>query len=72
MNLLNAAHALGYKANWISNWYADVPEGRALLGLAPHERVIGFVHIGSFPGDDFERQRPDPAAVVSDYAGPAD
>ena len=40
--------------------------------LRSEERVIGFVHIGSFAGDDFERQRPDPAAVVSDYAGPAD
>jgi nitroreductase len=36
MSLLVAAGGLGFGANWISNWYSDVPEGRALLGLAPH------------------------------------
>ena len=50
MNLMMAANALGYGTNMISNWYSDVPEGRALLGLAPDERVIGFVHIGTFAG----------------------
>ena len=72
MNLMIAANALGYGTNLITNWYSDSEEGRRLLGLRSEERVIGFVHIGSFAGDDFERQRPDPAAVVSDYAGPAD
>ena len=50
MNLVIAANALGYGTNWITNWYSDVEEGRALLGLAPHERVVGFVHIGSYAG----------------------
>ena len=72
MNLMIAANALGYGTNLITNWYSDSEEGRRVLGLRPEERVVGFVHIGSFAGDDFERQRPDPAAVVSDYAGPAD
>ena len=72
MNLMIAANALGYGTNLITNWYSDSEEGRRILGLRPEERVVGFVHIGSFAGDDFERQRPDPAAVVSDYAGPAD
>ena len=54
----------------ISNWYSDVPEGRAILGLAPHERVVGFVHIGSFAGPAPERPRPDPAKLYADYSGP--
>ena len=70
MNLVHAANALGYATNWITNWYSDVEEGRAILGLAPHERVIGFVHIGTFTGQALERPRPDPAKLVSDYAGP--
>jgi nitroreductase len=70
MNLLVAANALGYGANLITNWYSDVEEGRALLGLAPEERVVGFVHIGNHSGEIAERPRPDPAALVSDYAGP--
>ena len=70
MNLVLAANALGYGTNWITNWYSDVPEGRALLGLAPHERVIGFVHIGHYDGPAPERPRPEAAALVQDYSGP--
>ena len=70
MNLIIAAGALGYGANLITNWYSDVEEGRAILGLAPEERVVGFVHIGNHSGEIVERPRPDPAALVSDYAGP--
>lgn len=70
MSLLIAANAMGFGANWITNWYSDVEEGRALLGLEPHERVIGFVHIGNFDGEAFERPRPDLDAITSDYSGP--
>ena len=70
MTLLLAAGALGYGANWISNWYADDEEGKRLLGISPQERVVGFVHIGSYDGATPERPRPDLAEIVSDYAGP--
>ena len=70
MNLVHAANALGYGTNWISNWYADDEEGRRLLGLAPQERVIGFVHIGTRRGEAIERPRPDPTGLVSEYSGP--
>ena len=70
MNLVLAANAFGYGANWITNWYSDTEEGRRILGLAPHERVVGFVHIGTFAGSVPERPRADVAAIVSDYRGP--
>ena len=70
MNLVLAANALGYGTNWITNWYSDVAEGRALLGLAPHERVAGFVHIGTYAGVAPERPRPEVDTLYSDYAGP--
>jgi nitroreductase len=70
MSLVLAANALGYGTNWITNWYSDVEEGRRILGLAPHERVVGFVHIGSYDGPAPERPRPDSAALYADYAGP--
>ncbi|WP_421912803.1 nitroreductase family protein [Mesorhizobium sp.] len=70
MNLMISANALGYGTNLISNWYSDVPEGRAILGLAPDERVVGFIHIGSYAGAAPERPRPDPAKLYADYAGP--
>ena len=70
MNLCLAANALGYGSNWISNWYADDAEARAFLGLAPQERVAGFVHIGTASIERNERPRPALDDVVSDYAGP--
>lgn len=70
MNLVLAANALGYGTNWITNWYSDDAEARRMLGLAPDERVVGFVHIGTFHGEAPERPRPDPAPLVSEYSGP--
>ncbi|MEI5680288.1 MULTISPECIES: nitroreductase family protein [unclassified Mesorhizobium] len=70
MNLVIAANALGYKTNWITNWYSDTEEGRRILGLAPHERVVGFIHIGSFDGTVPERPRPDVTSLYGDYSGP--
>jgi len=70
MNLMIAANALGYGTNLITNWYSNDAEGRRILGLAPQERVIGFVHIGSYDVELMERPRPELATIVSDYAGP--
>jgi nitroreductase len=70
MNLMIAANALGYGTNMITNWYSDVPEGRAILGLAPHERVVGFVHIGTFSGAVAPRPRPEVSSLYADYSGP--
>lgn len=72
MNLSIAAQAMGFGANWITNWYSDNAEGRAILGLQPDERVIGFVHIGTVDQDFPERPRPDLRALYSDYSGPVD
>lgn len=70
MNLSLAAQALGYGANWITNWYSDSAEGRAILGLKANERVVGFVHVGTVDGEFAERPRPDWTTLYSDYAGP--
>ncbi|MGB8816288.1 MAG: nitroreductase [Rhizobiaceae bacterium] len=68
--LVLAAHAYGYNANWVSNWYSDDAPSRAFLGLSPDERAIGFVHIGTVDVKIPDRPRPEPSAVTSDYAGP--
>lgn len=70
MNLVTAASAMGYGAAWITNWYSNDEKGRAILGLAPDERVIGFVHIGNYEGPATERPRPEFDAIVSEYTGP--
>lgn len=70
LNLVHAANALGYGTNIITNWYSDLEEGRRILGLASHERVIGFVHIGSHSRDTPDRPRPEIGPLVSQYTGP--
>ena len=69
--LIIAAQAMGYGANWITDWYAyDEAAGR-LLGLESSERVAGFVHLGTPSEAPLERVRPDMAAVVSRWRPPA-
>jgi nitroreductase len=58
MNLVLAAHALGYGASWITEWYAYDRSVLDALGLAPHERIAGFVHVGRPPGVPEDRPRP--------------
>lgn len=70
MNLVHAANGLGFATNWITNWYSDTAEGRAILGLAPRERVVGFVHIGTHRGQVIERPRPDVKTLYADWSGP--
>jgi nitroreductase len=58
MNLVLAAHALGYGASWITEWYAYDRSVLDALGLAANERIAGFVHIGRPPGVPEDRPRP--------------
>ena len=68
-NLTYGALAMGYGANWITDWYAYDGEARAALGLAPEERVAGFVFIGTASEAPLERARPDVAALTTRYEG---
>ena len=58
MNMLIAANALGYDAQWLTEWLAfDETLGPA-LGVAPGERIAGFVHVGTRTMPKTERDRP--------------
>jgi nitroreductase len=46
MSLVMAVHALGYAANWITEWYAYDRRVLDALGVNSNERIAGFVHIG--------------------------
>lgn len=63
--LLYAAQALGYGANWITDWYAYDDEAKAILGLESEERVAGFIFLGTPKEPPQERERPDPAGLIT-------
>jgi nitroreductase len=67
--LLYAAQAMGFGANWITDWYAYDAEARAILGLAPEEKVAAFVLIGTAAGPPLERERPDQDGLVTHWKG---
>lgn len=64
MNLLSAAHAHGFVASWLTGWPAYSDAVRDGLG-EPHERIAGFIYIGTPARELDERPRPDFAAHVS-------
>jgi len=67
MNLVNAAYALGFAASWITEWYAYDRRVLTTLGLAEHERIAGFVHIGRADKLAEDRDRPKLSDIVSRF-----
>jgi nitroreductase len=67
--LLYAALAMGYGANWITDWYSYDAQATAIIGLAPGERVAGCVLLGTPREAPLERDRPQPEALVSRWRG---
>lgn len=69
LNLLMAANAHGYVANWLSEWFAFDEDAFPLLGIEAGERVAGFIHMGSTTFPITERPRPALEDVVSWVGG---
>lgn len=66
LGLLNAALAAGWGANWLSGWPSHdrdfLTDG---LGLARHETVTGFIHIGTGRTTPSERPRPEISNLIT-------
>ena len=69
MTLVIAAQAMGYGANWITDWYAYDADATRLLGLREGELVAGYVHLGTSAEPPLERVRPDVGAIVEAWGG---
>lgn len=65
--MLIASHALGYVANWLTEWYAYHPVVRERLGLKPGERIAGFIYIGTSTTELEERVRPEMEKIVTRF-----
>ena len=65
MNLLLAAHALGYVAGWVTGWRTYSEQVRAAF-CEPGERIAGFIFIGH-PGHELEERE---RAALGEVARP--
>ena len=67
MNLSTAAASMGYATVWLTEWYAY---DRAVLdrfGLQPHERIAGFIHVGTPTAPRDDRPRPVLADIITHF-----
>lgn len=65
MNLLNAASALGYAAQWLTEWPAYNSSVKQALGVAEDQHIVGFIYVGTANEPPSERVRPAIDSVVS-------
>jgi nitroreductase len=64
-----AAHAMGFVANWITEWYSYHPTVRESLGLKAGERIAGFIYLGH-PAEPLEdRPRPAFETIAREWQG---
>ena len=69
LTLLQAASAMGFGANWITDWYSYDTQACAILGLSPDEKVAGFVMIGTAKDAPLERERPNSDSLITRWHG---
>ena len=65
LKLCMAAQALGFGAQWLTEWYSYDARAREALGLEDGQRVAGFIFIGTPTQPSSPRPRPDLADIVS-------
>ncbi len=64
MNLLHAAHAMGFVGGWLTTWPAFNDDVRDAFGSAS-ERIAGFIFIGTPSRELEERPRPELSDILS-------
>lgn len=59
MNLIIAANALGYDAQWYTGWYAFDENLLPIFDVQESEKLAGFFHLGTKTMPKTERPRPE-------------
>lgn len=72
LNLVHAAYAYGFSAQWLTEWYSFHKETARYFGLAGKERFAGFIHIGTPTIEPTERARPDLAKITTNWVNMMD
>ncbi len=64
-NAVLAATALGFDAQWQSDWVAYDEGAKAVMGVGLHEQVAGIIYIGKSTVLLEDRPRPDPSTLLT-------
>jgi nitroreductase len=67
MNILNAIHALGFAAKWVTGANCYDPEFKRAFGLDAADQLIGFIHVGTPAEKTQPAERPDPAEFTIEW-----
>ena len=68
--MLFAATALGVGCAWNTDWMAYDAGLAKIMGLASHERVTGFIYLGTPTAPLEDRPRPDPISLLTRWGQP--
>jgi nitroreductase len=69
-NVMLAARGFGFGAVWLSEWVAYDVDALALLGMGTHEKLAGFIYMGTPTEPPVERPRPDALTRISSWVAP--
>ena len=69
MNLLHAAHAMGYAGGWVTGWATFSERVTRAFAAEDGEKIAGFIFIGTPANPLEERPRPELDEVVSEWTG---
>jgi nitroreductase len=66
-NLVLAAQALGFDAQWQTDWVVYDAATKAVMGIDSHENVAGLIYIGTSATALEDRPRPEVADLVTHW-----
>ncbi|MFO1033091.1 MAG: nitroreductase [Hyphomicrobiales bacterium] len=67
-NLVLAAQAMGFDAQWMTDWVSYDEKAKALMGVAADENIAGLIYIGTAAAPLEDRPRPDAAALHTKWS----
>jgi nitroreductase len=66
-NMVLAAQAHGFDAQWQSDWVAYDDEAKAAMGISAYEKVAGLIYIGTSTVPLEDRPRPDVVSLTTHW-----
>ena len=71
MNITTAAQALGYGAQWVTEWYSYNDQMLEMLGgRVGIDKIAGFIYVGTKTDAPKERRRPERENVIGFFTPP--